>query len=139
MEKDQFMPKKRRIILAVLAGVTASAMAFAMAASLGGITSGQLGADSAAIASCDTDGVTTSYTTAYDSTDQRYEVSSVTVAGVNDACDGKTMKVTLSATGGGSLGEATMAIPTSAATSHTVTFSSTPSASASVMVHVVIA
>ena len=94
-----------------------------MAASLGGITSNKVGADNTAIASCDTDGVTTAYATSWDTTDKRYEVTSVTVAGVNDACDGQTLSVSLTDSTGAQIGSGSLAIPTSAAVSHSVSLS----------------
>ena len=78
----------KRTLIAVFAGLIVFAGVFAMAASLGGITSNDVGADNTTVASCDTNGVTTSYATGWDATDKRYEITSVTVGGVNDACDG---------------------------------------------------
>ena len=62
---------------------------YGMAAGLGGITSSSLGADDVAVASCDSDGVSSGYTTAWDATDERYEVTAVTVSGVSNTCDGQ--------------------------------------------------
>jgi hypothetical protein len=41
---------------------------------------------------------------AWDATDERYEVSTVTVGGVADTCDGLTLSVTLADTGGAQIG-----------------------------------
>jgi hypothetical protein len=128
----------KRTILAILAGLLVFASVFALAASLGGITSGKVGADNTVVASCDTDGVTTSYATSWDATNKRYGVSSVTVSGVNDACDGETLSVSLTDASGAQLGSGTLAIPTSAATSFTVTMSPAPSAKLTEGVHVLI-
>ena len=81
--------------IAAIAAIVAFGGFLAMAATLGGITADNLGADSSVIASCDTDGVTTSYTVAYDATDARDEITAVTVAGVDAACAGQTLTVTL--------------------------------------------
>lgn len=81
--------------IAAIAAVVAFGGFLAMAATLGGITADNLGADSSVIASCDTDGVTTSYTIAYDATDARDEITAVVVAGVDAACAGQTLTVTL--------------------------------------------
>jgi hypothetical protein len=124
--------------LKLLAVVTVFGAVFAMAASLGGISSANLGADDAVVASCDTDGVGTTYTSGWDSTDDRYETSAVTVAGVADTCDGRTMKVTLIDSSNDSLGEGTLTIPTSVATSHSVTMSPAPSSEAVTGVHITI-
>ena len=88
------MNRKRYVAAALLAGV-AMFGAIAMAANLGGITSENLGADSSVVASCDTDGVTTAFTVAYDSVDARNEVTAVSVGGVDAACAGQALTVTL--------------------------------------------
>ena len=130
---------KSRIISGVIAGTLVFGGVFAMAATLGGITSNKVGADNVAVASCDTDGVATAYATAWDATDERYEVSTVTVSGIADACDGQTVKVTLTDSGGAALGEGSLAIPSSAATSFGVTIAPNTSAKLTEAVHVLIA
>ena len=120
---------RRRIVLALLVSVAVFGSLYAMAASLGGISSGNLGADTSIIASCDTNGVTAAYATAWDATDKRYEVTSVTIGGVADTCDGQTLNVSLTDSSGAQLASGTLSIPTSAATSFTVTpLSADPSA-----------
>jgi hypothetical protein len=130
----------RRTIAGVLGGLTVFGAVFAMAASLGGVTSGQVGADNVAVASCDTDGVTTAYTTAWDGTDDRYEVTAVTVSGVANACDGRTLSVSLTDASNNQIGTGSVTIPTDAiATSASVSLSTAASAKDSVGVHVSIA
>jgi hypothetical protein len=129
---------KKRTLIAVLAGLLVFSGVFAMAASLGGVTSGKVGADNTVVASCDTDGVTTSYATGWDATNKRYAVNSVTVSGVNDACDGQTLGVSLTDASSTQLGSGTLAIPTSAATAFTVSMSPSPSAKLTEGVHVLI-
>ena len=97
--------KRMAVALAVAAIVFGSV--FAVAASLG-VTSDTLGAGGASVVSCDTDGVTTSYSTVYDASIPGYKVTTVTVNGIDGtACLGKTMKVTLSGTSDASLAERT--------------------------------
>ena len=129
---------KKRVLLAMLAGLMVFAGVFALAASLGGITSDKVGADNTTVASCDTDGVSTSYATAWDATDKRYEVTSVTVSGVNDACDGQTLNMSLTDSTGAQIGSGSLSIPTSAATAHTVTMTTAPSAKLTEGIHVLI-
>ncbi len=130
----------RRMVAALLAGFTVFGAVFASAASLGGITSGNVGADNATVASCDTDGVTTSYTTSWDSADARYEVTSVTVANINDACDGKTLSVSLLDAASAQIGTGSVTIPTDAlATQASVSLSTAASAKETVSVHASIA
>jgi anti-sigma-K factor RskA len=133
------MRSKKRGIAAILAAVAIFGAVYAMAASLGGITSDAVGADNTIVASCDTDGVTTSYTTSWDAADERYEITAVTVGGVADTCDGQTMKVTLADASGTSLSEGTLSLPSSAATSFAVTMSPAASAQLTEAVHVLIA
>lgn len=129
----------KRTLVALIAGLAVFATTFAFAATLGGLTSGDVGANNTVVAACDTDGVSTSYSAAsWDATDERYEVASVSVDGVSDSCDGDTLKVTLTDSGGAQLSEGTLAIPTSAATSHTVNLSAAVSAEQVLGVHVVI-
>jgi hypothetical protein len=129
---------RKRILIAILAGLLVFASVFGLAASLGGITSTTVGADNAVVASCDGNGVTTSYATAWDATDRRYEVTATTVGGVDDACDGQTLSVSLTDSSGAQLGTGSLTIPTNAATSHTVTMSTAPSAKLTEGVHVLI-
>ena len=132
----------RRTIAGVVAGFTVFGAVFASAASLGGITSGNVGADDASVVSCDTDGVTTSYATSWDATDDRYEVTSVTVTNINNACDGKTLSVSLldSAGNPNQIGSGSVTVPTDPlATQATVTLSTAASAELTAAVHASIA
>ncbi len=84
----------KRFLLAVAFGAMAYSIALASAASLG-VTDSGLGSGTKAVASCDTDGVTTSYT--YQYTDGTgYTVSGVKISGIaRPACDNKGLAVTL--------------------------------------------
>ena len=117
--------RSRRTVLALLGGILAFALIAGAAASLGGITSGDLGADDALVASCDTDGVTTSYTSAYSATGTAgYKVDDVTVGGISDTCDGQTMTVTLTGAADAELGTITQPVPVDAAFTNVLDFSS---------------
>lgn len=136
---------KKRLIYALLAGVSTFGAITASAATLGGLTPQGLGADDASVASCDTNGVTTSYTTQYNTTTTAgYKVDDVTVNGIADACNGKTMKITLVGASNASLGEvtATVAVDSTAMTpdtSDTVDFLATNKLAEDVQgIHVVI-
>jgi hypothetical protein len=124
----------------VVAGVTVFGAVFASAASLGGITSGNVSADNAVVASCDTDGVTTAYTTSWDGTDDRYEVTSVTVSGIANACDGRTLNLSLTDASNNQIGTGSVAIPSDVlVTSVSVSLSTAASAKDTVGVHASIA
>lgn len=109
---------------AIVAGVGVTA---ASAATLGGFSGKSLGADSAVVASCDTDGVSISYTTAYDAASQKYVISGATVAGIATACSGQLLRVQLTGTGGVALAAATDVTLGSNAT-QAVVFASPPRA-----------
>jgi hypothetical protein len=127
----------KRTLIAMIAGLVVFGGTFAFAASLGTVTTGTVGASGAVVASCDTDGVTTSYgSPTWSATNKRYEVSTVNVTSINAACNGDTIKVTLKDTTGASLGEATGSVAAGAAS---LSFASGVSALSVVGVDVVIA
>ena len=126
----------RKTLIKALAGVTVFGAVIASAATLGWLTPDKMGAQDAIVAACDTNGVTTSQTSAWDTTDKRYEVTSVTVKGVADTCDGQTLKVTLTDGTGVSLSEGSLAVPASVAVDHAVTFTPAASTAAIDKIHV---
>ncbi len=87
--------KRKRKLLAVLAGIAAAGTVGASAATLGGLSGATLGAEDQVVAGCDTDGITVGYTTGYVAANQRYEVSALNFTDVASACDGKAASVTL--------------------------------------------
>ena len=91
------------------------AVAGASAASLGGITSPSLGADTGTVSSCDTDGVTLAYTNTYDSTLGRYQTTVVAESGINTACSTKTLSITLKDSSNVSLGSGSATVSGGAA------------------------
>jgi len=100
-------PMKKRILLAIAAGVTVTGAVAASAASLGGVSSTSLGADDTVVASCDTDGIGAGYTTVYASGTTAYNTTAVNLTGVNAACNGLAYSVTLADGTGASLVTAT--------------------------------
>jgi len=92
------MARRRRYVIAGLAAVAVFGSVAASAATLGGVTSGSLGADVTTVAACDTDGVTLAYTTAFAA--GGYQVTSVTVSGINAACTGQNLRLALTDTAG---------------------------------------
>ena len=126
---------RRRLLVSLMIGVGVFAAVFGAAATLGGITTDDLGADDAVVASCDTDGITTTYTSVF--ADGGYKVDKVTVGGVNDNCDGQAIQVTLSGASG-SLEEVSTTVPTGVATSQTIEFGNSTAVESVTGVHVVI-
>ena len=115
--------RSRRTILVILGGVLSFAIVVGMAASLGGLTSSGLGADDSVVASCDTNGVTSSYSSVYNTTTSAgFKVNDVTIGAIDDACDGDSMTITLTGAAGASLGQVTQVVPTGAAFTNVVNF-----------------
>jgi hypothetical protein len=130
--------RRKRLVIAVIVGLTVFATVFAVAASLN-LTASSLGAGEATIASCDTDGVATSFDTAFSATAGGYRVTTVHVTGIaTTACDGRSMKVTLMGAGDASLAEQTATLATPVADPTNISFSVNVLASAVLKISVVI-
>lgn len=131
------MRNRNRLVLGLVIGVAVFAAAFGMAASLGGIDSDTLGADDQVVAACHTSAadITTRYATVYNATGTAgYKVDSVTLDGVDAACEGLDFKITLS---GGTAQEVTGSL-TLTSGSATIEFDNTKLAEEVTGVHVVI-
>jgi hypothetical protein len=87
--------KHKRKLVALLAGLAAAGVVSASAASLGGLTSADLGSDDQIVASCDSDGITVGYTYGYNAAAQRYNVTAVNFTNVAAACSTKAASVSL--------------------------------------------
>lgn len=91
----------KRLLLALLFGTFVYTIAFASAATIGGVTDAGVGSGNTVVASCDTDGVSTAYGTAYSSAAPAgYNVTTVSVTGINAACNGKAISVTVAKSDG---------------------------------------
>jgi hypothetical protein len=88
----------RRILIALFIGGAVASIVFGLAASLD-IVSDDLGAGDDDVAACDTDGVSTTYTVAYDATANTFEVTEVVVDGI-DATNCTGQDITLALTDG---------------------------------------
>ena len=75
----------------------------------------------AVIGSCDTDGVSLTYTNTYDATLGRYQTTGVNVTGIAAACAGKALALTLKDSGGVALGSGTVASIVGTSSSITLT------------------
>lgn len=129
----------KRTLVASLLGLTAFGAVFGSAASLGGLDASSLGANADVVAPCDTDGVDVSYTHDYDPTAPAgYKVTAVTVSDVADGCDGLTVEVALTGSADTSVASGSLSIPTSTATSHSVSVSPSALAESVTGAHVVI-
>jgi hypothetical protein len=132
---------KKRLILALLLATLAFAGMVASAASLGGISNGNLGADDTVVASCDTDGVTLAYTYIYNTTGTPgYKVDTVTVGAINNACDLQAIGVTLTDLNDDSLESVSSTVPDDVLVfAVTLPFAETTLAEAVTGAHIVIA
>ena len=97
----------KRLFIAAAAGIVAAGAVTASAASLGGVNSNSAGADSAAVATCDSDGIDVDYTMVYSSSSSAYHVDTVELTGVDGACDTLDYYLTISGTGGTALADDT--------------------------------
>lgn len=84
----------KRLLIALVAGSFAYAVAFASAATIGTVTDAGVGAGNQTVASCD-DAINTAYTTEY-TAGTGYTVKSVKITNAADACNGKAVSVTVS-------------------------------------------
>ncbi len=126
VQSETSNPRRKRMIFAVVCGVSAFGIVGASAASLGGITGTGLGADVGVVASCDTDGVAVDFVNGYDPTTGTYRTTAVNVTAINAACNGDAISLTLkdaadASLGGGSStvagGTATITLGTAASSS----------------------
>lgn len=83
----------KKLALGITAGIAAFGAVTASASSLGGVTATDLGTSASVVASCDTDGVGVTYTTAYSA--GQYRVSEVKLSGIASTCAGKNVTATL--------------------------------------------
>lgn len=118
---------KKSLARAIAAGTFAVAVGAgiiaASAATLGGLSSTNLGADNVVVAACDTDGINISYSTSYNAATQKFLVPGATVSNVATACAGQVMKVELTGAAGVALSPATE-VTLGSATSQNVVFAS---------------
>lgn len=84
----------RKKLMAIVFALVAFSLVAASAASLGGISTSDIGAEADVVAACDSDGVSVSFTSAFQAAE--YQVNSVTVSGIDAGCDGQDLSVTLS-------------------------------------------
>ncbi|HEV7863295.1 MAG TPA: hypothetical protein VGR20_11360 [Acidimicrobiia bacterium] len=105
----------KRLFLALAFGITAYAIAFASAATIGTVTDGGVGSGNTVVASCDTDGVNTGYGTAYSATTPGYNVTTVSVTSINTACNGKAISVTVAKSDGSTPATGTGSVASGAA------------------------
>lgn len=108
-------------LLWLVIGATTVAAAGAASASALPLSAGSLDAGSATVASCDSSGVDFRY-----AVDAAGSVTSVTVANIDAACQGGTLRVTLT-NGGADVGTGSIQLPSSGWTgSYAVSISPTP-------------
>lgn len=85
----------KRYFIALLIGGALFGAVYGTAASLGGLTTGSVGADSAAVPGCDTDGIQSSFSTFFNETTGSYEVNGVFLQGISPGCNNKLFEVVL--------------------------------------------
>lgn len=91
---------KRKTLFALVLALTIFGAVYGFAATLN-VDANTLSAGNATVASCETTGTPTgTYQVAYDTTNKAYGVSGVTVTGLDAACAGKAISVTLTGNSG---------------------------------------
>jgi hypothetical protein len=102
---------QKKTLFALLLALTIFGAVYGFAATLN-VGTNELSAGNATVASCQQSGTPTgTYSVAYDSTLSSYSVAGLTVTGIDTNCAGKTVSVTLTGSGGTSLGSATGTAP----------------------------
>lgn len=95
----------RKKLAAIVLAVLAFSMIAASAASLGGINTSDLGAETDTVAGCDPDGIDVDFTVAYNAATGEYDTASVDITDIaSPACDGQTISATLTDSSGATLG-----------------------------------
>ena len=123
-------PLHRTLIAGGLALSIGGGIIVASAATLGGLTADNLGADNTLLDSCNDGGLSIAYGNTYDPTGQRFVVANAVISSIDPGCVGQVMNVQLTGTDGTALSASTPLTLTNAV-SQTVTFS-TPAASEAV-------
>jgi hypothetical protein len=91
---------KRKTIFATVLALTIFGAVYGFAATLN-VGANTLSAGNATVASCESTGTPTgTYSLAYDTTNKAYGVSGVTVTGLDAACAGKSVNVTITSNAG---------------------------------------
>lgn len=102
---------KQKLLLAMLAAAVVGTAVYAFAATLN-VSSGNLQAGNAAVTTCEasTDTINATYTTEYNSTvaatasNGSFGVKNVTLMGITAACQGSSLQINFTGTGGVNLG-----------------------------------
>jgi hypothetical protein len=95
---------RKKTLFALVLALTIFGAVYGFAATLN-VGTNQLSAGNATVASCQATGTPTgTYSVSYDSTITSYQVSGVTVTGIDAGCTGKTVSVTLTGAAGANLG-----------------------------------
>lgn len=127
--------RRRTLLTLILPACSPLSITTAAASSLSPGSS-NVSAGTSTVAKCDSDGVTiTSFRVNYDTTNNRYYVSQIRLSGIDSACNGGTLHVTLADVSNSSLANASASV---AATTATLAISGSPPSASIKNVHVVI-
>jgi len=109
--------KGSRIALAVCGVIAFGA---ASAASLGAISSADVGSSDTIVAGCDVDGISTTYSSSYNDSTSTYLVTTATISGIAAPCIGQTMHLTIKDAAGTSISSGSVVVGPGS-TSETIT------------------
>ncbi|HET8527584.1 MAG TPA: hypothetical protein VFL60_01640 [Gaiellaceae bacterium] len=91
---------KRKTLFALVLALTIFGAVYGFAATLN-VGANQLSAGNATVASCQSATATGTYQVGYDATNKAYGITAVVVTGLDAACQGKPVSVTLTGNSGG--------------------------------------
>ena len=134
----------KRLLIALALGGLVFGGVYGLAASFG-VSSQTLGSGNSAVAACQAATLTASYATAYDATVPGYEVTTVTVNGLDTTtvptnCASKAYKITLTGASNAALIETTGTTPASGTPFSTASFATSNVSATSVTgIHVTVA
>lgn len=95
MKLPKITLRGRAGMMVLVLGLAAAGVAGGSAATLGAINARSIGSSGSVVTSCDTNGLTLDYTYTYDLASARYNATTVTAAGINSACNGQTLRITV--------------------------------------------
>jgi hypothetical protein len=101
---------KKKTLFAFVLALTIFGAVYGFAATLN-LSTNQLSAGNATVASCQTTTPVVSYAPAYDTTLVGYKVGTITVTSLDAACASKAISVTLTGAAGANLGTITGVVP----------------------------
>jgi hypothetical protein len=119
----------RALVASAFSVAVAGGIIAASAATLGGITTTDLGAENIVVAACDPDGIDIAYNHAYSASGQAYRVLSAVISDIHPDCENQALDMELTGAANASVATATQ-VTVGSSTTETVLFAAPPLADA---------